>query len=290
MSDASIIGVGAMGSALASALLRDGHHVTVWNRTSAKAESLVRDGATLAPDVASAVAASPVVLVCVDNYDVTRDIFAGPDVRSRLSGRVLVQLSTGTPQEARDSERWAQNAEAAYLDGAILAYPHQMGTPEAALLVAGMEATFRRCEPLLRSLAGGLTYVGEQVGAASALDCAALSFVFGGLLGALHGARICEVEGLRVDEFGSMLAELVPVLGGEVKQLTERIQADRYDGSQAAMRTYAAAAARLVQQARDGRVDPGFPAYASGAFQKGMTAGFGSEDLAALIKVLRPSA
>lgn len=71
MSDASIIGVGAMGSALASALLRDGHRVTVWNRTSAKAESLVRDGA------------SPVVLVCVDNHDVTRDISLG-----RMSGAV----------------------------------------------------------------------------------------------------------------------------------------------------------------------------------------------------------
>ena len=287
MSDVSIIGLGAMGSALARALLRDGRRITVWNRTSTKAELLVRDGATLAPDPASAVVASPVVLVCVDNYEVTRAILSGQDVRPRLSGRVLVQLSTGSPQEARDAERWARDIEAGYLDGAILAYPDQIGTPEAALLVAGAEATFRRCEPLLRSLAGGLTYVGEQVGAASALDCAALSFVFGALLGALHGARICEVESLRVDEFGSMLSELVPVVGGEVKQLAERIQAERYDGSQAALGIYAAAAVRLVQQARDSRIDSGFPAYASGAFQKGMTAGFGGEDLAALFKVLR---
>jgi 3-hydroxyisobutyrate dehydrogenase-like beta-hydroxyacid dehydrogenase len=290
MSDVSIIGLGAMGSALARTLLRDGRQVTVWNRTSTKAEPLVRDGATLAPDPASAVVASPVVLVCVDNYEVTRAILSGQDVRPRLSGRALVQLSTGSPQEARDAERWARDTDAGYLDGAILAYPDQMGTTEAALFVAGAEATFRRCEPLLRSLAGGLTYVGEQVGAASALDCAALSFVFGALLGALHGARICEVESLPVDEFGSMLAELVPVVGGEVKQLAERIQADRYDGSQAALRTYAAAAVRLVQQAHDSRIDSGFPAYASGAFQKGMNAGFGSEDLAALIKVFRAGA
>jgi 3-hydroxyisobutyrate dehydrogenase-like beta-hydroxyacid dehydrogenase len=290
MSDVSIIGLGAMGSALARALLRDGHRVTIWNRTSTKAGLLVRDGATLAPDPASAVVASPVVLVCVDNYDVARSILSGPDVRPCLSGRVLVQLSTGSPQEARDCESWARDIEAAYLDGAILAYPDQMGTPKAALLVAGVEATFRRCEPVLRSLAGGLTYVGAQVGAAAALDCAAMSFIFGALLGALHGARICEVESLRVDKFGSMLAELVSVVGGEVKQLAERIQADRYDGSQAALRIYAAAAVRLVQQARDSRINSGFPAYASGAFQKGMTAGFGSEDLASLIKVLRVGA
>jgi 3-hydroxyisobutyrate dehydrogenase-like beta-hydroxyacid dehydrogenase len=287
MSDVAVIGLGAMGSALARALLRDGRRVTVWNRTNAKAEPLVREGAALAPDPASAVVASPIVLVCVDNYEVTRAILSDQNVRPRLSGRVLVQLSTGTPQEARDAERWTWEAEAGYLDCAILAYPDQIGTPEAVIFVAGAEATFRRCEPLIRSLAGGLTYVGEQVGAASALDCAALSFVFGALLGALHGARICEVENMRVDEFGSMLAEFAPVVGGEVKQLAERIQADRYDGSQAALRTYAAAAVRLVQQARDGRIDSGFPAYASGAFQEGMNAGFGNEDLAAFIKVLR---
>ena len=287
MSDVSVLGLGAMGSALARALLRDGRRVTVWNRTSAKADPLVREGATAAPDPASAVAASPVVLVCVDDYEVTRAILSDHRIRPGLCGKVLVQLSTGTPQEARDAERWAQETEAEYLDCAILAYPDQMGTPEAALFVAGAEATFRRCEPALRSLAGGLTYVGEQIGAASALDCAALSFVFGALLGALHGARICEVENLRVDEFGAMLAELAPVVSAEVKQVSERIQTDRYDGSQAALRTYAAAAVRLVQQARDGRIDSGFPAYAFGAFQKGMNAGFGGEDLAALIKVMR---
>jgi 3-hydroxyisobutyrate dehydrogenase-like beta-hydroxyacid dehydrogenase len=290
MSDVSVIGLGAMGSALAGALLRAGHRVTVWNRTSTKAEPLVRDGATLAPDPAAAADAAPVVIMCVDNYEVTRTILSGEDVRPRISGRVLVQLSTGSPREAREAERWARENDAEYLDGAILAYPDQMGTAEAALLVAGAQPTFRRCEPLLRSLAGGLTYVGDQVGAASALDCAALSFVFGALLGALHGARICEVESLRVDDFGSMLAELVPVVGGEVKQLTERIQADRYDGSQAALRTYAAAAVRLVQQARDASIDSGFPSYASGAFQTGMKAGLGSEDLAALIKVMRAGA
>lgn len=290
MSDVSIIGLGAMGSALARALLRGGHRPTVWNRTTAKADPLVRDGASLAADAASAVAGSPVVIVCVDNYEVTRDILSAPDVRPHLSGRVLVQLSTGTPQEARDAERWARDNGGEYVDGAILAYPDQMGTPEATLLVAGAESSFQRCEPLLRSLAGGLTYVGEEAGAASALDCATLSFLFGALLGAIHGARICEIEGLRVDEFGSMLEELMPVVGGEVKQLSERIQANRYDDSHATLRTYAAAAVRLVQQASDSRVDSSFPAYASTALQKGMNAGLGNEDLAALIKVLRAGA
>lgn len=89
MSDVSIIGLGAMGSALARALLRKGHRITVRNRTSAKADPLVRDGAARAADPAGAVAASPVILVCVDNYAVTRDILSLPDVRPNLAVRLL---------------------------------------------------------------------------------------------------------------------------------------------------------------------------------------------------------
>jgi hypothetical protein len=84
-----------------------------------------------------------------------------------------------------------------------------------------------------------------------------------------------------------MLAELVPVIGTEVKHLGEKIQAGRYGDSQAALRTYAAAAARLVELSREARINADFPAYAAGSFDRGIDAGYGTEDLAALIKVLR---
>jgi hypothetical protein len=53
--EVSVIGLGMMGSTLAQLLLRHGYRVTVWSRTSAKAEALVRDGADLAPSAAAAV-------------------------------------------------------------------------------------------------------------------------------------------------------------------------------------------------------------------------------------------
>jgi 3-hydroxyisobutyrate dehydrogenase-like beta-hydroxyacid dehydrogenase len=287
MSDVTVVGLGVMGSALAGALLRGGHAVTVWNRTAARAEGLAGQGASVAADLASAVAASPVAIVCIDGYDAARALFDAPAVRAHLTGRVLVQLSTGTPQEARDTEAWALQAGAEYLDGAILAYPDQIGAADTVILVAGRHATFAPVEGLLRRLAGGLSFVGDQVGAASALDCASLAFIFGAYLGAFHGARICEAEGLRVDAFGGMMAELMPVVGTEVKQMSERIQQDRFGDTHSALRTYAAAAVRMVRQAADARIDGEFPAYAAGALGKGVDAGLGDEDLAAMIKVLR---
>jgi 3-hydroxyisobutyrate dehydrogenase-like beta-hydroxyacid dehydrogenase len=139
-----------------------------------------------------AVNASPIAVVCVDDYEATKKIVDTKEVTPALAGRVLVQLSTGSPQDARDSEAWARERRADYLDGAIQATPSQMGRPDTTLFVSGADAAFRKSEPLLKSLGGKVIYLGEQVGSASALDCAVLSFLFGGILGFLHGSRICE--------------------------------------------------------------------------------------------------
>jgi 3-hydroxyisobutyrate dehydrogenase-like beta-hydroxyacid dehydrogenase len=91
MSDVTVVGLGAMGSALARGLLRDAHRVTVWNRTAVKAVPLREAGAAVAPDLTAAIQDSPVVLVCVDDYAVTRGLMAASDVRLALDGRVIVQ-------------------------------------------------------------------------------------------------------------------------------------------------------------------------------------------------------
>src|SRR5918992_6284527 len=235
--EVSVIGLGVMGSALARALLSNGHRVTVWNRTSAKAEPLVRDGAVLADSAASAVRPSPVVLVCVEDYKVTRSILGREEVAPALAGRVLVELSSGTPQDARDSELWARERGIDYLDGAIMATPSQIGRPDTPIFLSGKETAFRRSEPVLKTLAGNLIYMGESVGSASAWDLATLSCLFGALLGFFHGARIFESEGLRVGDLGSMIANISPVLGEMIQHAGEVIQTGTFDRPQSSVKT-----------------------------------------------------
>lgn len=77
MSDVSVIGLGAMGSALAAAFLDHGLSTTVWNRSAERADALVAKGAILSATVADALAASKMTVVCLLNYDIVHEA-AGP--------------------------------------------------------------------------------------------------------------------------------------------------------------------------------------------------------------------
>jgi len=291
MSDVTVVGLGAMGSALARALVRDGHEVTIWNRTRSKAEPLVSEGATLAPDLASGVAASPVVLVCLRDHEVAKALLLAADIRPHLSGRVVLQLGGGMPQQAREGEGWARDNGAEYLEGEIMVYPEAIGSADATILVAGPEATFRRSEPVLRSLAGNTTYLGDQVGAPNAYGVAMGAVLFGALLGALHGAQVCEAEGLSISLFATRLREAdMATVVAAVEDLLKRIETERYGETQAPLQTGADGAKQQLQHARDTGIDLGFPGYVARAFRRGVDAGLGDQDVAALIKVLRGEA
>jgi 3-hydroxyisobutyrate dehydrogenase-like beta-hydroxyacid dehydrogenase len=84
-----------------------------------------------------------------------------------------------------------------------------------------------------------------------------------------------------------MLAELAPVIAAEVKHLAEVIQAGTHAKPQATLKTYAGGVDRIVRQARDARINAEIPTFASGLLQRAMAAGYGEEEVASLIKVLR---
>lgn len=287
MSSVTVVGLGEMGAALAGAFVRNGDRVTVWNRSADKAEPMIRAGASLATSVADAVRASEITVVCLSDYPATREVLASEGVDAALSNRTIVQLSTGTPREARDLETWMHARGAEYLDGAILAWPRQIGTPEASIVVSGREGSYQRYESQLRKLAGNLTFLSDDVGKSAALFSAMLSYLAGHWIGLCQGARVCQVEGVSVTAFGSMLADLTPLLGIEAKHLSEVIENDDYANPESTIKTAGTDVIRLVQHARESGINAEFPTFAAGLFQRAIDAGYGAEEHAALIKVLR---
>jgi 3-hydroxyisobutyrate dehydrogenase-like beta-hydroxyacid dehydrogenase len=281
MSEITVIGLGNMGSALARALLKNGCAVTAWNRSSQKAAPLVDKGAVLAPSVAAALTASPIIFVCVTNYAAADHILS--EFATELSGKLLVQFTTGSPQEARASEMWAHEYEAEYLDCAITGSPSSIGTPGAHILVAGREAAFQKAEPILQALASNLDYKGEAIGLASAWEMVYIMHYYGMFLSLFHSVQICQAEGIQLEQYIKLLGEQGR---NYEKWLCENIQSGNYQETSAPLELWAGGIQQIAQHAQDSHIHAEFPRLAARLFQQAMDAGYGREEVSALFKVL----
>ncbi|MFD0854661.1 NAD(P)-dependent oxidoreductase, partial [Actinomadura adrarensis] len=110
----TVVGLGLMGQALAATFLKAGHPTTVWNRTPSKAEKLVADGARLAPTLNDALKPGSLTIVCVTDYEAVHELLG----TARLDGTTLINLTSGSSSQARETAQWAERRGARYLDGA----------------------------------------------------------------------------------------------------------------------------------------------------------------------------
>lgn len=284
MSDVTVIGLGNMGSALAGAVLGSGRTVTVWNRSPEKAAPLVEKGAVLAPNVTAALRASPVILICVTHYAAANDILG--EVGTELSGKVLIQFTTGSPQDARASEVWVHENGAEYLDCAITGSPSSIGTPVAHILVSGREAVFQKAEPTLRLLANNLDYKGELIGLASAWEMVHIMHYYGIFLSLFHSVQICQAEGIPLEEFINLLGEQGK---NYEKWLCENIQSGKYNETSAPLELWAGGIQQVAQHARESHIPGEFVQLAARLFEQAMNAGYGRQEVSALFKVVQKS-
>lgn len=285
--EATLMGLGTMGVTLARLLLRSGWRVTVWNRTAGKADALVREGATLASSAEQAVLASPLVVMCVKDYQAANDILQLGGVGAAMEGRTLVQLSTGSPQEATEMEAWAHQHRGQYLDGAIQAAPSQMGQPDTPILVSGATSAFRQAEPLLKVFGGGISNLGERASLACAMDLATLSYIYGSMVGFLQGALVAESEGLGVDVYGALVAGIAPSFGEFLRHEGQIIHSGNFAAMESPLRISVDATERIARHAGDSRLHRAFPDLAAALFRQAEEAGLAHEEAAALIKVMR---
>jgi 3-hydroxyisobutyrate dehydrogenase-like beta-hydroxyacid dehydrogenase len=173
------------------------------------------------------------------------------------------------------------------LDGDILAWPSQIGDENTTILVSGLETNYKDAERTLKALAGNLTFMGEAIGSSSALFNAVLSYLAGSWIGFCHGALVCEAEGLRVDQFGALLNNISPILGNESQHMGQVIHDNNFDNPESTIKTTGMDLMALVRQANEAGINDEFPRFAAGLFGKAMNLGYGLEEHAAIIKVMR---
>jgi 3-hydroxyisobutyrate dehydrogenase len=156
MAKVAFLGLGVMGYPMARHLASKGHDVTVYNRTSAKAERWVSEnGGRSAPTPREAAAGREIVFACVGNDDDLRQVTAGPDgaFAGMEKGSVFVDHTTASAEVARELQATAKGLGLEFVDAPVSG--GQAGAENGVLTVmcGGDEEPFRRVEPVIMSFA-----------------------------------------------------------------------------------------------------------------------------------------
>jgi 3-hydroxyisobutyrate dehydrogenase-like beta-hydroxyacid dehydrogenase len=223
----TVLGLGEMGRALASALIDAGHPTTVWNRSPAKAEPLAERGATVAATVEAAVMAGPLVVACLFDHGSVHQVL--DPVAPNLRGRAVVNVTSTTPNQARELADWAARHGAGYLDGGIMAVPEMIGGPGSAVLYSGSEPVFEKHRAVLDRW-GQSTYFGRDAGMASLYDLAMLAAMYVMIAGFMHGAAMVGSEGVPARAFATRAAPFLAAMTGALTRYAATIDATDYIG------------------------------------------------------------
>ena len=161
----TVLGTGVMGAGMARSLLRAGHAVTVWNRTTEKAGPLAGDGATVAGTPAEAVAGAEAVLVMLFDTAAVLEVLAA----AGSSDAVWLQGSTIGPDGTAEVARWAAEHGLRLVDAPVLGTKGPAEQGKLVALLSGDRALADEAAPVVAGYAARSVYAGPELGAASAL-------------------------------------------------------------------------------------------------------------------------
>lgn len=257
-----------------------GHPTTVWNRTPDKADGL---GAVPAATAADAVAASPVVVISQVDYLAMFESLADAD----LHGRVLVNLSSDSPERLREAAAWVTERGGTLVTGGIMVPPPGIGQPGAYAFYAGPTEAVEAHRATLEVL-GRVDHVGTDPGLAMLYYQAMLNIFWTTLISYFYSTSLVgSAEQLR-PYAASMLTDLTqegPM--GFLRILTRELDARDYPGADNNLHMQAVGAEHVVQAFTEAGLDVTVPAAVAALFARADAAGYGGNGLSALAEMVR---
>src|SRR5437588_242435 len=156
------IGMGHMGSHMASRLISAGYHLTVYDRTREKAQAIA--GATVAEIPEEAAAHSDVVISIVTDDAALEEVMLGPNgvLAGTYVGSVIIDMSTVSPRTSRRLFQAAGAKGVAMIDAAVSGSVPQVEQGSLLIFVGGEQETYQRCQPILDILGQSSFYMGPS--------------------------------------------------------------------------------------------------------------------------------
>jgi 3-hydroxyisobutyrate dehydrogenase-like beta-hydroxyacid dehydrogenase len=246
--DVAVIGCGLMGAAMARAFARSGHRVAAWNRTPERAQALTADGITAVSSAADAVGQSRLVVACTATYETTKEALRGV---ADWDGTPLVNVASGAPDDVLALDAWASERGIAYLDGAIICFPRQIGTDEGIVLYSGSAEVWEAHASTLKALGEMSDLVGTEVHAASVVDAAIVgAFYVSAVTAYLEGATFAMGLGISADTLRGITQLAGASVQVAIAEAIEAIDSGEYATNQATLSVYAEGCRAVVEGMR----------------------------------------
>jgi 3-hydroxyisobutyrate dehydrogenase-like beta-hydroxyacid dehydrogenase len=165
----SYLGLGTMGSGMASNLLKAGYQLTVWNRSIEKCKPFARKGARVAGTPADAVRDVDLVIYMLSNDQAVEEVvFGSKGILSGIKeGQVAMDMSTVLPaMSSREQEAYAKHG-VDFLDAPVFGSKQESADAKLWIMAAGDKAIFQKVKPVLEHLGQTVHYFGKNGNATS---------------------------------------------------------------------------------------------------------------------------
>lgn len=162
--DVGFIGLGIMGARMAANLRRAGHEVTVWNRTTAKAEEFAAEhGGTVASTPCEVAERSDVVITMVVDGPQVEEVLFGTDGAADCArdGALFVDMSTIAPSDARRIGQALGERGIHFLDAPVTGSSPRAEAGTLTIMAGGSAEDFERARPLFDAMGELVLHVGE---------------------------------------------------------------------------------------------------------------------------------
>ncbi|NYJ00539.1 3-hydroxyisobutyrate dehydrogenase-like beta-hydroxyacid dehydrogenase [Nocardioides thalensis] len=247
-----------MGAAIARSLRTAGHDVVVWNRSPKDLGEIGLADAPLTADPAGAVRDADAVIVCVRDHHASRELLErlAPGL---TAGVPVVNVSTGTPEDAVASADAAAALGIAYVTGAIMVPTALVGTEHHLVLCAGGQDAVAAARPVLAGLGGVTDVLGEDHAVPPALDLAMLDVFFAGMYAFLHSAALVRAHGIEPSAYLPYATGILETLGAELPNLAQAFELRKYDRGQASLEMCLRGLEHVVAATEAAGVAPALP-------------------------------
>jgi len=200
MANVAFVGLGVMGYPMAGHLARAGHEVTVYNRTTEKAQQWVAQyGGRACATPAEAAQEQDFVMVCVGNDQDLLEVISGSEgvLAGARSGTVIVDHTTASAGVARQLSELAAARGVGFLDAPVSGGQAGAEHGQLTVMVGGEEAVFDLARPVINSYARMLKLMGP-IGSGQLTKMVNQICIAGlvqGLAEALHFAQCAGIDG-----------------------------------------------------------------------------------------------